>query len=193
MNYPGVKIIMKRLLAGVMALISSLATWSQSIDSSYPIKIGGINQWVNVKGKNVKKPLLLWLHGGPGGSAMNNGDRFTRKLQDSFVVVQWDQRETGKTLSLNKSNRPLTFRLFEEDTHDIIDSLLTQFHQQKIYLVGYSWGTALGFYIADIYQDAKTLSKEHLMDSGYTAAEYLVNSKTDYDVEIIGPVRPDPS
>lgn len=37
------------------------------------------------------------------------------------------------------------------------------------------------------------LPKEHLMDSGYTAAEYLVNSKTDYDVEIIGPVRPDPS
>jgi len=35
-------------------------------------------------------------------------------------------------------------------------------------------------------------AKEHLMDSGYTAAEYLVN-KTDYDVEIIGPVRPDPS
>jgi len=151
MNYPGVKIIMKRLLAGVMALISSLATWSQSIDSSYPIKIGGINQWVNVKGKNVKKPLLLWLHGGPGGSAMNNGDRFTKKLQDSFVVVQWDQRETGKTLSLNKSNRPLTFRLFEEDTHDIIDSLLTQFHKKKIYLVGHSWGTSLGFYIADKY------------------------------------------
>ncbi|MDZ8238215.1 MAG: hypothetical protein RMZ69_13735 [Nostoc sp. ChiQUE01a] len=37
------------------------------------------------------------------------------------------------------------------------------------------------------------MPKEHLMDSGYTATEYLVNSKTDYDVEIIGPVRPDPS
>lgn len=37
------------------------------------------------------------------------------------------------------------------------------------------------------------LPKEHLMDCGYLDAEHLVNPKTEYDVEIIGPVREDHS
>ena len=124
---------------------------AQPIDVSYAIRINGINQWLSVKGEDVKNPLLLWLHGGPGGSVMNKSDKFTKDLQKNFIVVQWDQRETGKTLSLNKSGQPLTLQLFQQDTHDIIDSLLAQFHYKKLYLVGHSWGTALGFYIAGKY------------------------------------------
>lgn len=153
MNSFRVRIVMKWLLMAMPALISTPVIYSQRVDSSYSIKIGGINQWVNVKGRNINNPLLLWLHGGPGGSVMNNADRFTEKLQDSFVVIQWDQRETGKTSNLNKSTRPLTFLLFEEDTHDIIDSLLQAFHRKKLYLAGHSWGTALGFYIANKYPE----------------------------------------
>jgi len=142
---------MKFLVLIIIVIACYFKIQAQPIDVSYAIKINGINQWVSVKGEDVNKPLLLWLHGGPGGSVMNKADKFTKELQKKFIVVQWDQRETGKTLSLNKSDQPLTLHLFQQDTHDIIDSLLAQFHYKKLYLVGHSWGTALGFYIADKY------------------------------------------
>ena len=96
---------------------------------------------------------MLFLHGGPGNSVIHYAEKFTHKLQEHFIVVQWDQRNAGKTLTLNKSPEPLTIDLFESDTHQIIDSLLKRFHQPKLYLVGHSWGTFLGFYMAKNYPE----------------------------------------
>ena len=138
-------------IAGIFLLVlfgSYTIQGQRSIDTAYAIKIGGIEQWVRITGRDISHPLLLWLHGGPGSSAMQSSPKYTGKLQEQFLVVQWDQRETGKTNSLNKSDQPLTLTLFQNDTHDLIDSLLSQFQQKKLYLAGHSWGTALGFYIA---------------------------------------------
>jgi pimeloyl-ACP methyl ester carboxylesterase len=123
------------------------------IDSTGTFFIGGIKQFVSIKGKDNTKPLLLFLHGGPGNSVMHYSEKFTKKLQNHFIVVQWDQRNAGKTLKLNASPYPLTIDLFENDTHQLIDSLLERFHQPKLYLVGHSWGTFLGFYIAKNYPE----------------------------------------
>lgn len=91
------------------------------------------------------------MHGGPGSSLLRKTDQISGKLQRHFVVVQWDQRETGETLKLNKSSLPLTLALFYNDTHDLIDTLLKKFQKPKLYLAGYSWGSGPGFYIADKY------------------------------------------
>ena len=96
---------------------------------------------------------MLFLHGGPGNSVIHYAEKFTHKLQEHFIVVQWDQRNAGKTLAHNKSPEPLTVDLFESDTHQVIDSLLKRFHQPKLYLVGHSWGTFLGFYMAKNYPE----------------------------------------
>jgi pimeloyl-ACP methyl ester carboxylesterase len=124
-----------------------------SIDSSGVVSIGGIKQYIQIKGKDNKNPLLLFLHGGPGNSVMHYAEKFTKKLQEHFIVVQWDQRNTGKTLSLNNSPQPLSVSLFENDTHQLVDTLLKRFHQPKLYLVGHSWGTFLGFHMAKNYPD----------------------------------------
>ena len=84
---------------------------------------------------------------------MQKFDKVSGKLQQHLVVVHWDQRETGETLKRNKSKEPLTLQLFYNDTHDLIDSLLRQFGRSKLYLIGYSWGSCLGFYIADKYPE----------------------------------------
>jgi pimeloyl-ACP methyl ester carboxylesterase len=123
------------------------------VDSTSVIVIGGIKQFISIKSRDNSKPLLLFLHGGPGGSVMGYSNKFTNKLQEHFIVVQWDQRETGKTLDLNRSSVPLTVDLFEEDTHALIDTLLRKFHQPKLYLVAHSWGTALGFRVVKKYPE----------------------------------------
>jgi pimeloyl-ACP methyl ester carboxylesterase len=135
----------------LLFFITNYSFSQHTIDSNEIITIGGIKQFIKIKSKDDSKPLLLLLHGGPGGSLMNKTDQMTGRLQEHFVVVQWDQRETGETLKLNKSPKPLRLQMFFDDTHDLIDSLLKRFHQPKLYLIGYSWGTGLGFYIAEKY------------------------------------------
>jgi pimeloyl-ACP methyl ester carboxylesterase len=134
-------------------LISNQTFCQTPIEKNEIITIGGIKQYIRIKGKDSSKPLLLFLHGGPGSSLMGKAVQFTGKLQEHFVVVQWDQRETGETLRLNKTSEPLRVNLFFNDAHDLIDSLLMRFQRPKLYLAGYSWGTVLGFHIADKYPE----------------------------------------
>jgi pimeloyl-ACP methyl ester carboxylesterase len=121
--------------------------WS-GIHSSEAVEIGGIKQWVTLKGDNLAAPVLLFLHGGPGNSAMAYADRFTGELQKHFVVVQWDQRESGVTAQLNRTNQPLTVELMERDAVEMINYLRSRFSQNKIYLMGHSWGGFLGLTVA---------------------------------------------
>jgi len=115
------------------------------------VNIGGIKQWINISAKDSSKPLLLFLGGGPGESNMDSKDYFTKKLQEQFVVVIWDQRESGKTLQLNASPKPLTVDRYQQDTHELITYLLHKFSRPKLYLVGFSWGTVLGIKMAQQY------------------------------------------
>jgi pimeloyl-ACP methyl ester carboxylesterase len=142
-----------RIFSLLFILINNGSFCQKPIQTNEIITIGGIQQYVQIKGKDDSKPILLFLHGGPGGSLLQKTDHIAGKLQQSFIVVQWDQRETGETLRLNKSPQPLTLSLFYNDTHDLIDTLLKKFHKSKLYLAGYSWGSGLGFYIADKYPE----------------------------------------
>ena len=137
-------------------LLFLLYIWSNTlgqtpVDTAEAITIGGIKQYITLKGKDNTKPLLLFLHGGPGNSVMSYAHKFTQKLQENFIVVQWDQRETGETLKLNPSPVPLTLTLFQNDSHELIKHLLKKFQRSKLYLIGHSWGTVLGFHIAAQY------------------------------------------
>lgn len=139
----------------LLALLFAGVTGSAQhpIDSEEVISIGGIKQYITIRGSDASLPLLLFLHGGPGGSMMPYADRFTDQLQKHFVVILWDQRETGRTRQLNISPVPLSLSVFQDDTRGLIDSLLHRFQRQKLYLAGHSWGTALGFHIAKTHAD----------------------------------------
>ena len=136
------------LLCLLFAVQSSNAQSSKSINSSEAIEIGGIKQWISISGTNNSSPILLFLHGGPGNSAMGYAEKFTSELQKHFVVVQWDQRESGKTADLNSTDKPLSVSLMESDALELIQYLRERFSQDKIYLMGHSWGGFLGLKIA---------------------------------------------
>ncbi|MFZ6733485.1 alpha/beta fold hydrolase [Undibacterium sp. Ji42W] len=117
------------------------------IDKMRSPEIGGIKQFVEIKTDDANKPVLLFLSGGPGSSMMNNAAAFTTILKDRFTIVQWDQRDAGKTLKLNPSPVQPTVELMEKDTYEVIQFIRKELKQKKIYLLGSSWGNVLGFYI----------------------------------------------
>lgn len=119
-----------------------------TVQGSEAIEIGGIKQWIKFQGQNDQAPVLLFLHGGPGNSVMSYADRFTKELQKHFIVVHWDQRESGQTAILNKSKDPLAVSLFVSDAIELIHVLSSKFSQKKIYLMGHSWGGYLGLRVA---------------------------------------------
>lgn len=118
------------------------------VHTSEAVSIGGIQQWISINGTDDHHPVLLFLHGGPGNSAMGYADKFTSKLQEHFVVVFWDQRESGKTAKLNASPEPISLSLMESDALEMIQYLLARFSQKKIFLMGHSWGGFLGLRMA---------------------------------------------
>jgi proline iminopeptidase len=64
------------------------------------VRIGGIDQWVSVRGTDRRNPVLLYTHGGPGYVSIPMSWWFARGLEEYFTIVQWDQRATGKTYLL---------------------------------------------------------------------------------------------
>lgn len=130
-----------------VALFLSLATQAKEIDIREGVEIGGIRQWITVKG-DTEKPLLLFLHGGPGNPVMEYAARFTKNLQPNFLIVHWAQRESPPTLKLNPSQQPLTVSLFVSDAIELLTYLRTQFGKEKIHVVGHSWGGFLALMVA---------------------------------------------
>jgi pimeloyl-ACP methyl ester carboxylesterase len=118
------------------------------IDAVFTPEIGGIKQAIEIKTDNSEKPVLLFLSGGPGSSMMNTAAGFTDKLKDKFTIVQWDQRDAGKTLKLNPSPNKPTIAQMQNDTYEVIQFVAKKLNKKKIYLAGSSFGNVLGFYIA---------------------------------------------
>ena len=133
----------------VSALMPFAACQAQAapMEKSLTPEIGGIKQFIDIKTDDTSKPVLLFLSGGPGSSMINNADAFTRLLKTRFTIVQWDQRDAGKTLQLNPSPVPPSVEQMQVDTLQVVNLLRTEFKQQKIYLLGSSWGNVLGFQV----------------------------------------------
>lgn len=140
---------MKKLLVIVLCSCCLNVAFGQSrIDTTATFNIGGIKQFVSIRGTDRQKPLLLFITGGPGQSSIGSTDTFTTKLRQHFVLVEWDQRNCGKTMQLNSSPQKVTLALCEQDARDMVDTLLHRFHEQKLFVLGWSWGTVLGFDLA---------------------------------------------
>ncbi|WP_214480527.1 alpha/beta hydrolase [Bacillus sp. SM2101] len=116
----------------------------ESVASIEMLRLGKIQQCVLMRGKNKKNPILLFLHGGPGTAQIGFAPKFQRELEEHFVVVNWDQKGAGKSYASNIPVSSMNIDQFLLDLHELIEELLQRFKQEKLYLVGHSWGSVLG-------------------------------------------------
>ena len=114
------------------------------IASLEPVVLGGVEQWILIRGYDVANPVLVFLHGGPGSPAMPYARFSFKGLEHHFTVVTWDQRGCGKSYREGLSAESITFDRMLSDTRELIQMMRARFGVQKVYLMGLSWGSLLG-------------------------------------------------
>lgn len=122
----------------------------QAIDQKGFVPIGGIKQWVTIKGDSCANPIILFLHGGPGNPLSPYSDQMYGAWTKDFTLVQWDQRGSGKTFGRSppEPGETLTITQMSDDGAELAAYLAERFHKDKVILWGSSWGSILGVHMA---------------------------------------------
>ncbi len=175
------------------------------IDSLQPVRIGGIDQWIEVRGQNVNNPILLFIHGGPGIAFIPMAGAFQSPWEKYFTVVQWDQRGAGKTYTSNDKElqrRTMDVSQMEQDTLDVVNYLRHRFKREKIFVLGHSWGSLLGLWLAHEHPEliyayvgtGQAVNMEQNEEVGYQVALQQArdrhNEQAVKDLENIAPYPP---
>src|SRR5258708_146138 len=121
-------------------------TAPNGIDESLFLKVGGIEQWVTIRGEDRRNPVILFLHGGPGETTSLWSLPFFAPWQREFTVAQWDQRGAGRTYGRNGASieSTVTVNRIVQDGIELAEYLRTHLAKRKIIIVGHSFGSIVG-------------------------------------------------
>jgi len=121
------------------------------IQASYKTRIGGIDQWINVRGQDKANPVLLFVHGGPAAPNTPSLWQFQRPLEEYFTVANWDQRGAGKTyneVDPDTIGDSIRIARYVDDAIEVAEHLRARYGVEKIILMAHSWGTVVGMHAA---------------------------------------------
>jgi len=124
------------------------------VDERMFVRLGGVEQWIQVRGEDRANPVVLVLHGGPATSYMGLIPMF-RSWERSFTVVQWDRRGVGRTFARNGSRGcgEMTLERIAADAAELADFLCQHLHKRRIILLGHSMGSMIGITAAARYPE----------------------------------------
>jgi len=107
-------------------------------------RLGGVDQWVMIRGVNAANPPLVMLHGGPGFSETGFFRHYNAPLEESFTVVYWDQRGAGKSADPTIPRSSMTVEQCIRDLDELVDAVRKRLGADRVVIFGHSWGSALG-------------------------------------------------
>jgi proline iminopeptidase len=141
------------LSAGPAAAQAVPACAGNTINDEQRVTVDGASLYLLVRGKRCDAPLMLWLHGGPGGAETPLFRLYTRALEDTVLVAYWDQRGAGQSYDPKADPAQLTVDRHLSDLDVVVDQLRARYGERKVTLVGHSWGSALGLLYANRHSD----------------------------------------
>lgn len=117
------------------------------IDEKVVTEIGGVEQYLYIRGQNKDNPIILVLHGGMPLTPMIYTYQY--EWENKYTVVNWDRRGCGETYFLNKEKSDeiidnMTFDVLLEDTNQVVEYLTKRFGQKKIIIMADSFGSMIG-------------------------------------------------
>ena len=137
----------------LMVVLSQVTAFTPAVEGPDPISelrpvtVNGRTEWLSLRGRDRSKPVLLFLSGGPGGSQLVTARHCFADLERDYVVVTWEQPGAAKSYSAI-SPEDITLDTYLSDGAAVTDLLRSEFGQDRIYLMGESWGSALGLMMA---------------------------------------------
>jgi pimeloyl-ACP methyl ester carboxylesterase len=181
-----------------VALAAVVPADAAAIDESMYVRVGGIDQWISIHGNDRSNPVLLWLNGGPGASTVPDICLY-RSWEDKFTIVMWDQRGEGKTFEKSGESvtAGMTIDQMASDGIAVAQYLSHHLHQDKIILLGHSWGSILGIHMivrqpsvfAAYVGTGQVINLRRQFEAGYPSlrARALGNDQADRALSAIGP------
>lgn len=121
------------------------------IERNEAVRIGGIDQFVSIRGDDQRNPVLLIIHGGPGFPTTPMAWFATHGVEEYFTVVHWDQRGAGKTHLINdpKVVAPtMKPQRFVDDIEELVAWLRKEMNKEKVFVLATSWGSYIGLEFA---------------------------------------------
>ncbi|WP_422485623.1 alpha/beta fold hydrolase [Gudongella sp. DL1XJH-153] len=181
------------VLFGLMVIMVGISLFSQFTSKTPPIlneqgdvlegsiaeltkiELNERKEWISIRGENKQNPVLLFLAGGPGGTQMAAVRHDLAELEKHFVVVNWDQPGSGKSYYAAAKNS-LDVQDYIDDGLALTEYLCERFKQEKIYVAGESWGSALGVFLA-----SETPDRYHAVIGTGQMVDFLKTELLDYD------------
>jgi len=175
--------LMKIAAAFVAFVVAALGVWAllpartapipgeHAIAAIEQLQLGGARQTILLRGHDVRKPLLLYLHGGPGGAHLSLAPFYSGELERHFVVVHWDQRGAGASCE-GVDPATLSLEQIVADTLELAEHLKARFGQPLV-LLGHSWGSLVGVLAAQ---------RRPELFSAYVGVGQLVNLRSNEEI-----------
>lgn len=123
---------------------------NNSLNGITNVELNDTSQTIIVRGTSETNPVILFLAGGPGGSQVQATREFLSDLEESYTIVNWEQPGSGKSYNA-RPIKSLEVNDYVEDAHALTEYLKDRFNQEKIYIIGESWGSYLGVLLASQY------------------------------------------
>lgn len=108
------------------------------------ITIGGIEQYIQIRGQDISNPIIVVLHGGPGNNMAYYSYYWQADLEKEYTIVHWDQRGCGNTYYRNEEAEKPTLDLLLSDLDELVDYVCAKYGKENVVIMGHSWGTFLG-------------------------------------------------
>lgn len=144
-------------LAAILLLANAIGANGQSSTAQIHrilfVPIGGIDQWISIRGDDRANPVLLVVHGGPGEAQWPQAEVY-RPWEKAFIVVQWDQRGAGHTFGRYGTKTPdVTLDRISKDGVELAEYLCRELGKKKIIVLGHSWGSLVATHMVQMRPD----------------------------------------
>jgi len=117
----------------------------ESINEKVFIESNGTKLYAEIKGQDKTKPVILFLHGGPGDVVLGLLPfqvYVGKELEKDFVMVYLHQRGLVNSSPVPDSTQRIENHIL--DVENVIQFLTKKMNRNKVLLMGHSWGGLLG-------------------------------------------------
>ena len=154
-------------------------TLQDSISKKVRVRLNGVTHWMFVNGEGPGKPVLLFVHGGPGMPEYWLTHRYPFHPDELFTVAWWEQRGSGLSYEPGITAKEMTSERFVADTLAVSDHLRDRYGEEKVYLMAHSWGSYIGLQAAaqapEVYHAYIGVAQiTHQIESETLAYQYML-------------------